>query len=88
MNVRDFWRNKEWAWRALLKADNGQLNEAAKVALADLRTFCRATKSPFNSDPLEMARMTGRLEVFQRVMNYLEYDYSKLYELEEDMIDE
>ena len=88
MRMKDFIRNKEWAFRQILGGDNGKLNEAAKVALADLRYFCNGTKSNFNTDALEMARMEGRREVFMRIMNYLNYDFSKIYELDEDIIDE
>jgi hypothetical protein len=88
MRIRDFIRNKEWAFRQIFGGDNGELNEAAKVALADLRYFCNGTKSNFNTDALEMARMEGRREVFMRIMNYLNYDFSKVYELDEDQVDE
>lgn len=88
MRIRDFIRQKEWAWRHILGSDNGELNEASKIALADLRLFCNATKSNFNTDALEMARLEGRREVFMRIMNYLNYDYSKIYELDEEPIDD
>ncbi len=88
MKVRDFFRNKEWAWRHILGGTDGNLHEASKVALADLRVFCNGTKTNFNTDPLEMARMEGRREVFMRIMNFLNYDFSKIYDLEEDIVDE
>lgn len=88
MRVRDFIKSKEVAWRVIMTTDDGSdFNAHAKTALADLRTFCNGTRSTFNSDPLEMARLTGRKEVFERIMTYLHYDYSKLYELEEEIID-
>lgn len=85
--VARFIRRKEWAFRTLFKGDDGSLNEAAKVALADLRAFCHGTQSNFSKDALEMARMEGRREVFTRVMNYLEVDYSKYYQMEEQIDD-
>lgn len=88
MKLRDFIRNKEWAYRTILQGSGGELNEAAKIVLSDLRVFCRATQTPFSQDPYETARNVGRLEVFQRIMAFTEYDYSKLYDLEEEIIDE
>lgn len=88
MNMKHFLKNKERAWRSLLKAQNGELNESAKIALADLRYFCNGTKSNFSVDALEMARMEGRREVFMRIMTFLNFEYSKLYDLEEDVVDE
>lgn len=85
--IARFIRSKEWAFRALFKGQDGQLNEAAKIALADLRTFCHGTQSNFSKNALEMARMEGRREVFTRVMAFLEVDYSKFYQLEEPIDD-
>lgn len=84
MNYKQFLRSKEWAYRSALKNND----EAAKVILADLRMFCYGTKSTFSTDPLEMARLTGRKEVFERIMSFMNFDYSKIYDLEEDVIDD
>lgn len=78
-------QRKEWAYRNIFQGDKGDLHEASKVALADMRTFCNGTKSNFSTDALEMARMEGRREVFTRVMNFLNVDYSKFYDLEEEI---
>ena len=80
-------KKKQWAYRALLKGQDGQINEAAKIALADLRVFCHGTRSVFSSDSLEMARRAGKQEVFQRIMNFLEMEYAETYQLEEDFDD-
>lgn len=88
MKIRDLIRNKEWAWRRLLRSDDGNLNEAAKIVLSDLRTFCNGTRSNFRPDALEMARMEGRREVFMRVMTFLNVDYSAIYDLEEEDLNE
>lgn len=88
MNLQQLIRSREWAWRyLLLQQKGGEPNEAAKIALADLRHFCKGTQSPFASDPYETARMVGRQEVFMRIMQFLHYDFSKIYDLEEEMID-
>ncbi len=78
-------QRKEWAYRNIFQGDKGDLHEASKIALADLRTFCNGTKSSFSTDALEMARMEGRREVFTRVTNFLNVDYSKYYDLEEEL---
>lgn len=78
-----FYKKKEIAFRSLFFTEDDRLNEAAKTALFDLRVFCHGTKSAFNNDPLEMARIVGRQEVYQHIMNYLNYDYSEQIKLEE-----
>ena len=89
MNIKEFIKSKETAWRFLFLDENGQgINRQGKVALADLREFCFATKTAFDTDALEMARRMGRKEVFDRIMTYLNIDYSKYYELEEEYNDE
>lgn len=88
MNIKQFIKSKEWAWRFLMTDEGGgDLNQHARIALADLRSFCYGTKSTYSSDPLEMARLTGRKEVFERVMQFLHYDYSKIYDLEEEIVE-
>lgn len=79
-----FLKKKEMAYRAVFRTERGDLNEAAKIVLADLRTFCNGTKSCFDKDPIEMARKTARQEVFQRITNFLEIEYANTYLLEED----
>ena len=88
MNLKDIIKTKEWAWRTLLLDDKGELNEAGKVIMKDLREYCRALKSPFDVEQVSMARNVGRLEVFQRIMTFLHYDSSKFYDLDEETYDE
>jgi hypothetical protein len=80
--IRRFIKGKEDAYRACLKTELGE------TVLADLRVFCNGTQSNFSTDALEMARMEGRREVFTRVMNYLNVDYSEYYKYEEEYYDE
>jgi hypothetical protein len=75
---RDALKAKEGAFRLALG------NENAKTVLADLRVFCHATKSTFSDNPLEMARLEGRREVFNRIMNFLKINYSDYYNYEEE----
>lgn len=87
MNLKQFLQSKEWAWRQMCKTDDGY-SIPGEIALSDLRTFCNGTKTTFSNDPLEMARMVGRQEVFQRIMNFLNVDYSKIYDLNEEQVDD
>jgi len=59
-------------------------DESGKVVLADLRTFCNPTRTNFSTDPLEMARMEGRREVFLRIANFMNVDFDEYYNYEED----
>ena len=88
MNIRDFFKTKERAWRSMMQGPDGALHENGKVALADLRMFCNLTKSHYSNGDVSIDRMEGRREVALRILAYLNFDYSKLYEIEEDVIDD
>ncbi len=88
MDLIKFTKNKQWAWRTLCNREDGELNPFAEVVLADLRNFCYGTKSPYSDDALMMARLVGRQEVYQRVMNFLNVDYAKQLSIEEDYLDD
>lgn len=60
----------------------------AAAIISDLRKFCNATKSNFSTEPLEMARMEGRREVFMRIANFLNVDFSDIYNYEEDYLED
>lgn len=83
--IREFLKRKETNYRLLFRAQDKKLNQAAKIVLSDLRVFCHGTQSAFDKDPIEMARKAGRQEVFQRIMNFLEVDYSEYYQLVEEI---
>lgn len=72
-------KGKERAYRLSLG------NESGKEVIADLRSYCNGTRSNFNSDPLEMARMEGRREVFMRIVNFMKIDYEQYYDYEESL---
>lgn len=81
-----FYKNKERAYRVTFQG------EVAKEVLADLRTFCYATKPVFPdvdkldgmSRALEMARREGKREVFERIMTLLKVDYDAIYDMNEE----
>lgn len=61
-------------------------SEEAKEVLADLRSFCFATKTTFSNDPYEMARNEGRREVFLQIMSVLKVPFEEYYDYEEDYL--
>lgn len=63
--------------RALFKPE-GVMSRQAEAVLADLRDFCAAQDSTFNSDPLIMARMAGRREVWLRLTKFLNLDEAQV----------
>lgn len=72
------------AWNVLLGGADGQMTREAHNVLADLRGFCRADgRSTFSNDPLVMARLVGRREVFERIQNYLNLDDAAVQQLME-----
>jgi len=71
-----------WLFGGAGEAD--RLSLPAQRVLADLRDFCGASRPTiFDPDPLQMARMEGRREVFVRISNFLDLDESKVRKLME-----
>ncbi|BBC99102.1 Bbp19 family protein [Sphingobium sp. YG1] len=58
----------------LFFGEGGLLKRDAEAVLADLRDYCRAQSSGFSPDPLIMAKMAGRREVWLRIMEFLNLD--------------
>lgn len=70
-------------WRWLFLDREGQVHRAGEILLADLRDFAGATESPFNPDPIIMARRVGRQEVVQRIFYLLNLDENTVRQLME-----
>ena len=68
--------------RAMQGAFDG---ENGKRALLHLAGFCNALKSTFSSDPLEMARMCGRREVWLEIMTNLNLTEQDLLDIAKQM---
>lgn len=62
-------------------------NDRATDVLADLRVFCHATKTTYRDNPVEMARMEGRREVFLRIMSMLKVEFGDVYDYDFDVMD-
>lgn len=64
-------------------------SELGKEVLSDLRAFCHATKTTevkgINQtiDPMQMAVLEGRRQVFMQIMNIMKVDYEDYYEYED-----
>lgn len=76
-NIKDHLRSKQTTYKLVFG------NEMGKKVLSDLRDFCFATKSTFDSDPQEMARREGRREVFMQIMNIIKVDYASYYDYDD-----
>ena len=68
----------------------GKLSRSGEVVLADLRKFCRVDKSTAHVangsiDPVMMALLEGRREVFMRILSYLNTDEAEIIKLKEDL---
>ncbi len=74
-------RSRIWRWMFL--NDEGEMRRAGEIALADLRDYCGADPkhSSFHPDPLMMARIAGRREVFNRIVRYLNLDETHIENL-------
>lgn len=82
MNFKKIFQNKEWSWRLLMRKEGGELSDPAKTVLADLNQFCHS-QSVYSDNPLMMARLEGRREVYMRIMKFLYIDVSKQLPMEE-----
>lgn len=81
---------KRHAYRAVFAPD-GVPSPGGQIVLADLRRFCRASRSTSQVslvtgciDPLASAQAEGRREVFLRICNMLHMDDAKVYRLTDD----
>lgn len=62
--------------RWLFLGPGGKPHRGAEIVLADLRDFAHARLglSPFDADPVKMARRVGRRETFDRLIYFLQLD--------------
>lgn len=69
-------------------------NETGKEVIADLRRFCCGTKTTFSTDstgrldPLHLARMEGRREVFLQIMTIMKVEFEDYYTYTEDLLND
>jgi hypothetical protein len=75
--TRQFLASRALAYRRVFALDNRD----ARMVLADLAKFCRATKSTAHADPHVAARLDGRREVFLRIAEHLNLTTDELYRL-------
>lgn len=95
MKILDRIFRKRVSYRRIFLRDDGELNEAAKVVMADLAKFCRARGSTAmvspqtgSIDPIAMAMAEGRREVFNRINEYLHINDNILQNLREEQVNE
>jgi hypothetical protein len=51
------------------------------IVLADLKRFCRGSQTPWDADPRVHALLTGRFEVYNRIVNHLNMSFDDLWEM-------
>ena len=78
---------KSRSYKALFKHNNTFKREA-EIVLSDLRKFCNFNTTTAQSrgpaiDPLQMARMEGRREVYLRILVNLNTDENEIIKLKE-----
>ena len=95
MNILDRIFRKRVSYRRIFLREDGELNEAAKVVMADLAKFCRARGSTAmvspqtgSIDPIAMAMAEGRREVFNRINEYLHINDNILQNLREEPVND
>lgn len=95
MSILDRIFRKRVSYRRIFLREDGELNEAAKVVMADLAKFCRARGSTAmvspqtgSIDPIAMAMAEGRREVFNRINEYLHINDNILQNLREEPVND
>lgn len=95
MSIIDRIFRKRVSYRRIFLREDGELNEAAKVVMADLAKFCRARGSTAmvspqtgSIDPIAMAMAEGRREVFNRINEYLQINDNILQNLREEPVND
>lgn len=95
MSILDRIFRKRVSYRRIFLREDGELNEAAKVVMADLAKFCRARGSTAmvspqtgSIDPIAMAMAEGRREVFNRINEYLHINDNILQNLREEQVND
>lgn len=80
--------HRKRSYRRTFLDGNGDLGPDAKVVMADLKRFCRATTSTVmvspvtkTIDPIAMAMAEGRREVWNRIMAHLYIEDKATFEL-------
>jgi hypothetical protein len=53
----------------------------ADMVLGDLKRFCRGNQTPWDADPRVHALLTGRFEVYNRIVNHLNMSFDDLWEM-------
>lgn len=85
--LRAFDMKRRWAYQRTFGPENGPLPRHIEIVLADLRDFCRAERSTFDTDPRISDLLQGRRDVWLRIVKYLaleEADVRKLVEVENE----
>ena len=72
------------SFRAVLNP-HGELMPQQRKVLSALRSFCHIGVIDHGSDPIKMARIVGRREVYDWVMNNISLEEIELYELEKQI---
>ena len=77
-------QNVQNSYRKVFFDKKNKLMANPKEVLSDLKVFCHGDTTSFHSDPYQMARISGRREVFIRIMDMLHIDVAEQYDLEPD----
>lgn len=72
-------RSRRDAYRRLFAGN--ALTGDADIVLGDLKRFCRGNQTPWDTDPRIHALLTGRFEVYSRIVNHMTMQFDDLWEM-------
>lgn len=78
-NKQAFLRSRKEAYIRLFH-DHPMAGDAA-IVLADLKRFCRGNQTPWHEDQRIHALLSGRSEVYTRVIQHLTMSFDDLWEM-------
>ena len=76
-NIKQYFQRRAIAYCRVFEKQSPFVHDV----LMDLAKFCKANESAFNKDPIAMAYMQGRRDVFLRIQENLQLTADELFKL-------
>ena len=80
-NTKIFLSNRKTAYCLVFKNPDKKYSGACQLVLEDLKKFCRANASTFDTNDRMAAYLEGRRSVFVRIAQHLNMTPETLYEI-------
>jgi hypothetical protein len=75
--AQQYLRDRRDAYRRYFSGTGGPGDR--RLVMEDLRRFCRGGETAWDEDPRRHALLTGRQEVYQRIIDHLELEFDDMW---------